>query len=271
MRNTVCLITGGTQGIGYGVARHFARAGAQLYLTYKWGTANSDALIEECVGYGAPTPLVIEADVAEQEDTERLMETIKQHDTNIDVFVSNVAFAPRISSLDEYKKKSFFRAVEYSSWPLVSYLQAIKSHFGKYPRYVVAISSDGPSHFYSGYDFVAATKALLEHFARYLSMHLLPYGTRTNVVRFGTVRTNSFNAIFGEEFFEFAKSQGLDEEFILDTERCGAAILALCSGLLDALNGQIITLDYGVTFKDNLMMRYLESKKEEVDDKRTDN
>ena len=265
------LITGGTQGIGRGIARHFAQAQAQLYLTYKWGSADNNEIIQECTDYGAPSPYLLEADVAQEEDTEHLMESIRQHTDHIDIFISNVAFAPRIESLAEYKKKSFVRAMEYSSWPIIAYLQAITRHFGSYPSYVIAISSDGPSHFYRGYDFVAATKALLEHFTRYLSVHLLPHGTRTNVVRFGTVRTGSFNAIFGEEFFDFAKREGLSEEHILNTDDCGKAILALCSGLLDSLNGQIVTLDFGVTFGDNLMMRYINSKKRGKNDQRRDN
>ena len=266
LSNQQVLITGGTQGIGWGIARHFAHAKAQLYLTYKWGSANNEELIQECCRYGAPPPHLLEADVAEAEDTERLMQAIAAHTDGIDIFISNVAFAPRIEQLADYKKKSFFRAVEYSSWPIISYLQAIECQFGRYPRYVIAISSDGPSHYYRGYDFVAATKALLEHFTRYLSIHLLPFGTCTNVVRFGTVQTDSFNAIFGKEFFEFAKKEGLTEAQVLTTDDCGRAVLALCSGLLDSLNGQTITLDYGVTFKDNLMMKYIDSRKEESND-----
>ena len=33
----------------------------------------------------------------------------------------------------------------------------------------------------------------------------------------------------------------------------GDAALALCSGLLDGMTGQIVTLDRGVAFQDNLM------------------
>ena len=44
---------------------------------------------------------------------------------------------------------------------------------------------------------------------------------------------------------------------ILTPEECGKAVLALCSGLLDAVNGQIISVDYGLPFRDNAMGRYL--------------
>ena len=50
------------------------------------------------------------------------------------------------------------------------------------------------------------------------------------------------------------------KEIVLEPEDCGKAVLALCSGLFDAVNGQIITVDYGLPFQDNLMMRYLRMK-----------
>ena len=67
------LITGGTQGIGYGIAEQFARAGAQLYLTYKWNTADSDEVIRSLEKLGAPTPMLIEADAADSEQTKRAL------------------------------------------------------------------------------------------------------------------------------------------------------------------------------------------------------
>jgi hypothetical protein len=36
----------------------------------------------------------------------------------------------------------------------------------------------------------------------------------------------------------------------------------MCSGLFDAVNGQIISVDYGLPFKDNSMMRYLSQESE---------
>jgi enoyl-[acyl-carrier-protein] reductase (NADH) len=130
----------------------------------------------------------------------------------------------------------------------------------------VGISSDGPDHFYQGYDFVAASKALLEFFSRYLSVHLFEEGSRVNIVRFGTVKTESFSAIFGEEFFSFLRQSGVSENMILSPEQCGKAVLALCSGLLDAVNGQIISVDNGLPFQDNAMMRYLKSRQDAQND-----
>jgi len=262
LRGKTALVTGGTRGIGLASARALAEAGAQVFLTYKWGSPDLDAVAESFTRSGAPRPEFFQADVSVENDTERLMEELSGKAKKIDIFISNVSFALRTMSLDDYKKRSLFKTLEYSTWPLVDYTRRIKAQFGSYPRHILGISSDGPDHYYTGYDFVAASKALLEFFSRYLAAHLFAEGSRVNVLRFGTVNTESFRAVFGEGFFSFAEKNGVPRDAVLTPEQCGKAVLAMCSGLLDAINGQIISVDYGLPFKDNSMMRYLSQERE---------
>lgn len=260
MSGKAVLITGGTKGIGLATALQFAQAGARCYLTYKWGSADQDQLLARFEERGAVRPVLLEADVSRDEDTDCLLAEIARREERLDVFVSNVGFAQRTMALEEYKKQTLFKSLEYSTWPLIAYARRIKERFGAYPRHLVGISSDGPDHFYPGYDFVAASKALLEFFAKYLSVHLFEEGSRVNIIRFGMVRTESFEMIFGEAFFKFLRDQGIPESLLLTPEACGQTVLGLCSGLLDAVNGQIITADYGVSLRDNVMMRYHASR-----------
>ncbi len=260
------LITGGTRGIGRAAALEFARAGAQTWLTYKWGSADFDELEHEFTAAGGLKPKCIQADVSVDDDSEALFTALKSEIDGIDVFISNVGFAATTPDLASYKKRSFFKTIEYSTWPLIDYTRRVGETFGRYPRYVLGISSDGPDNFYPGYDFVAASKALLECFGRYLSMHLLEEGTRVNVIRFGTVPTDSFNMIFGDDFFDYARKQeGLTDDLILDPQTCGKTVLALCSGLMSAINGQVINADYGLPLRDNTMVRYHRSRHQETD------
>ena len=256
------LITGGTKGIGLATARRFAEAGASVYVTYKWGSADEDEIAKQFAAVGAAPPVQIQADASAEDDTEALMQQIAGTADRVDYFISNVGFALRTLSLADYKKRSLFKTLEYSTWPLIDYTRRIKETFGVFPRHVVGISSDGPDHFYRGYDFVAASKALLEFFGKYLAVHLRAEGSRVNIIRFGTVKTESFDAIFGQQFFEFLEENGLPEELVLGPEQCGDAVLAVCSGLMDAMNGQIVSVDNGLPYVDNTMMRFLDSREE---------
>ena len=257
MKDQAVLITGGTKGIGLATALQFGQAGARTYLTYKWGSADEAHIYDAFKARKAPEPRLIEADVTVDADTDNLLEQIKKREKRIDFFISNVGVARRARSLRDYRKRSLFKTLEYSTWPLIEYTRKIHKVFGFYPKHILGISSDGPDHFYKGYDFVAASKTLLEFFAKYLSVHLFEEGSRVNVIRFGPVKTESFDLVFGEEFFQFLKDNDVPDEMIIQPEECGKAVLAVCSGLLDAMNGQIITVDKGMAFRDNLMMRYL--------------
>jgi NAD(P)-dependent dehydrogenase (short-subunit alcohol dehydrogenase family) len=260
LNGKTALVTGGTKGIGLAVALQLAKAGARLFITHRWGSADIGALYRAFALVTDQKPVLLEADVSFENDTIRLLDEISAYTNSIDIFISNASISLLTGSIDEYKKKSLFKTIEYSTWPLIDYTRKIKERFGAYPRYIIGISSDGPDHFYQGYDFVAASKGLLEIFSRYLSVHLAAEGSRVNVVRFGPVETDSFNLVFGDGFFDYVREHGISGDILLKIEDCGKTIVALCSGLLDGLNGQILTVDNGLSFSSNIVMQFLRSK-----------
>ena len=64
-------------------------------------------------------------------------------------------------------------------------------------------------------------------------------------------------ATFGRDFEDFAERFNMRRQFVACEEVAGT-ILALCSGLLDGMNGQVLMVDRGATFYDNLMRLYAE-------------
>ncbi len=258
LSNKVALITGGTGGIGLAAGLELGAAGARSILTYRWGSTPEEEIRRLFQEKGAPDPMIIEADVSREEDTPAVMEKISEEHDGVDIFVSNVGFALKAETLDDYRKRSLYKSFDYSTWPMIDYVRQAKKCFGRYPQTVIGVSSNGPDNYYQGYDYVAASKALLEFFTRYLAVHLYDEGCRVNTIRFGTVRTPSFNAIFGDEYFDWMKkNKGVGESSILTPPDCGKVILAMCSGLMTAINGQIINADLGLPFRDNTLMDYM--------------
>ena len=253
LRNRTVLVTGGTMGIGLATGLAYGRCGARTVLTYRWGTADQDAVRARFREVGAPEPLIVQADCSNAEDTARLLEVIAEEHDGVDVFVSNVAFALRTSGLDDYKFRSLARSLEYTSWPMVAYTLAIEERFGRYPKYVIGLSSDGPDAFFRNYDFVAMSKSVLETMARYLNFRLFEHGVRVNVVRSRLVRTESFDATFGAEFHDFLERLGGFEDCYTTPEDIANVALVLGSGLCDAIGGQVLMADKGFSFFDNLM------------------
>ncbi len=97
----------------------------------------------------------------------------------------------------------------------------------------------------------------METLCRYLSYRLFDADCRVNVVRSRLVRTESLRATFGRDFEAFAERFNMKRQFI-SCEEVAGAILALCSGLLDGVSGQVLMVDRGTSFFDNLMRMYEE-------------
>ena len=246
------LVTGGTKGLGLATGLAFGSVGADVYLTHKWGSASEDAIREQFAAVGAPEPTILEADAGNEKDTTEVMKAIKHRHDHVEAFISNVSFAQVPKSTGDYRKRHFLKSIEYSAWPFVGYAKEAKAIFDRYPRYIVGTSCDGPDIYYPNYDFVAVSKTLMEVFCRYLGKHLFEDGVRVNIVRSRPVETESFNATFGEEFAPFLRRHA-GERYFISKEEVAKAILALCSGWFDAMTGQTILLDRGVSFSDNLM------------------
>jgi len=256
-RGKVALVTGGTMGIGLETALAFGRRGAACALTYKWGTADEDEVRSRFAAAGAPAPLIVRADAADSEDTDALLAEIGRRHARVDVFVSNVSAALIINKLDDYSPRALFTSIEYSAWPLVEYTMRMKRTFGAYPRYVIGMSSTGPDAYSKGYDFMAASKAVMETLCRYLNYRLYDEGVRVNVVRSRNVRTLALSDTFGAEFEGFARRFVRDEHYI-EAKEVADVVVALCSGWLDGVSGQTLTVDRGTTFFDNLMRLFNE-------------
>jgi NAD(P)-dependent dehydrogenase (short-subunit alcohol dehydrogenase family) len=248
------LITGGTKGIGLATGLVFGRQGARVTLTHKWGSADEDEIRGQFAACGAPEPCIVEADAGSAEDTQAVLAELKKSHERVDVFVSNVAFAQVVKSLGDYQKRSLLRSIEYSVWPMIDYLQQMKVVFGQYPRYLIGLSSQGPDKYTANYDFVASSKAVVETLCRYLAFRLAGEHVNINVVRAALVRTESLNATMGDECVPFIER--FDKSMFVTPDEVAGTILALCSGLMDAVTGQVVSVDHGAPFYDNVMRLY---------------
>ncbi len=251
----VVLITGGTRGIGLATALAFGRHGARTILTYSWGTADEDELRAAFRSAGAPEPYLVRADAGKHEDTVALMEDVKTRFGRVDAFISNAASSLLVNDLDDYTERKLFQSLRACAWPTFDYLQTMKASLGSYPRHVVVMSSDGPDRYTEAYDFVAASKSVVETLCRYMQFRLREERVNINILRSRAVRTESFDSTFGDEFYGFLRTF-VREDWFMTVGEVAEAALALCSGLFDGVRGQVISLDRGSTFADGISFVY---------------
>jgi NAD(P)-dependent dehydrogenase (short-subunit alcohol dehydrogenase family) len=250
------LVTGGTRGIGLATGLALGRLGAEVTLTHKWGSADEDALCAQFAAAGADTPRIVQADVSREEDVEAVLTDIRARHERLEVLVSNAAFAATVAGVDGYTKKALHTGIDYSAWPLVSHTLAARRIFGRAPRYVVGVSSEGVDSMHVGYDLIAAAKAVLETLCRYLHYRLRTEGTSVNVVRTRFVDTVSLSDTFGDGFAPFVSRFAPDA--LTSPDEVADAIVGICSGAMDALGGQVLTVDRGAGLYENFSRLFQE-------------
>jgi len=225
------------------VALELSRAGATVYVTHRWGSVDESELAAVFQQQAVPPPIMVESDVSDGEDTRALMRQIKAQSGNLHIIISNVALARAVTSLADMKKSSLDLALSYSAWPAVDLMQASDEVFGVLPRYLTAISGDGASVCHDNYELVGTSKSVLETLVRYLAVRLKTRGTRVNAIRPWVLDTDNLR-----NFFRDAEVQKIKEhraELFLDPQRVARTVLGLCSGLMDSITGQVITVDEG--------------------------
>lgn len=256
----VVLITGGTKGIGKEIAFKFAEHGDQVVITYGWGSIEDDDFLNEFKERGLPAPYLKQADVINGEDTADLMQEIKTRFGSVDIFISNVSFANLVKGIDDYSEASLLKSIEYSCWPMIEYTRQMKAILGKYPKYVLGLSSHGPDRFYVNYDFAAATKTLNEVLIKYLSYHFFEEEVIFNILRTRPVITDSLLMTVGKEWKDFIEKYDIPGTHVA-LEEVAKVVYMMTSGLMDGIRGQTINADKGYNFIEGYS--YMYKKREE--------
>ncbi len=250
LKGKTALVTGGTRGIGLAIGIALGRHGARVWLTHRWGSVRNEDVVAAFKQAGAGVPTIIEADASLDEDTETLLHNMAAEVERVDIFVSNVSIAARGTDLQGFSWRELRRSLRYSAWPTRTYLRQIDATFGVMPSVLIATSSDGPDHYYPGYDFVAASKAALEGICRDLHRQHGPKGTKVFVLRSRQVTTDSYEQIFGSEVCELINRFS---DFSVESHEVADAALMMASGLLDGLQGQVLSIDKGASILDNVL------------------
>ena len=101
----------------------------------------------------------------------------------------------------------------------------------------------GPDRFTRGADFSAASEAVLETLCRYTNERLSADDARMNILRHRLPPADD--------------ALNTEQRFATPAEVASAAV-ALCSGLLDSMRGQVLTVDRGGNFSDNVFRLFEE-------------
>jgi 3-oxoacyl-[acyl-carrier protein] reductase len=89
LRNRVAVVTGGTRGIGRGIALGLAREGARIALVYRANKASAQMALRQLQAEGADC-VAVETNIADPGRAEQLIKTVADRYGRVDILVNNV-------------------------------------------------------------------------------------------------------------------------------------------------------------------------------------
>jgi 3-oxoacyl-[acyl-carrier protein] reductase len=195
----VAVVTGASKGIGAGIAKGLAAAGASVVVNYATSKEGADRVVAQIEADGGKA-IAIQGDVAKGADVQRLFAETKRAFGAVDVLVNN-AGVYRFAPLEQVTEEEFHRQFNTNVLGLLLATQEASKHFGDAGGSVINISSVASQLGLPGSSVYAATKGSVDTITHVLSNELGARNIRVNAINPGGVETEGTHAmgIIGSE------------------------------------------------------------------------
>lgn len=240
------IVTGGSKGIGKGIARVFAQAGAKVAIVSRNAGQAEEAARE--IGHGA---FGLAGDVTSLASMDSVMKAVAAKSGGIDVLCANAGIFPP-AKLEEMTSEQWDEVVDtnlkgtfHSVKAAVPYLK-----HSSQGRIVLTSSITGPVTGYPGWTHYGATKAGQLGFMRTACIELAKYGITVNAVMPGNIVTEGL-AGMGEEY-QKSMAASIPLKKLGTVEDIGYAALYFASREAGYVTGQTIIVDGGQILPESL-------------------
>lgn len=200
LKGKVAVVTGASKGIGAGIAKSFAAAGASVVVNYASSKAGADRVVAEITGRGGKA-IAVQGDVSKATDIKQLFAETKKAFGKLDVLVNNAGvynFAP----LEAVTETEFHREFNTNVLGPILTTQEALNHFGNSGGSVINISSVASVSNMPASVVYSATKSALDSITRVLANELAAKKIRVNTIAPGGVETEGTHAagVIGSDF-----------------------------------------------------------------------
>lgn len=186
------LITGGSKGIGRGIAERFAAEGSHVLINYSSDEAAALETANAVNSLGGRATL-IRADLSDEEGVQILVEKTRQRTEVLDQIVYGAVW-PHTAGVMQIDLDDFQRAIWINATAMLALVQQLRPLL-KSGSSIFYLSSRGSKIAVPNYLAVGAPKALAEALVRYLAVDLAPSGIRVNTVSPSGVLTDAVRQI----------------------------------------------------------------------------
>lgn len=190
LKGKVALVTGGSRGIGRGIAEVLADEGADVAVNYVSSQRQAEEVAEVVRSKGRRA-IVVQGDVASRKDVEAMIDKTWQELGLLDLLVNNAGIETIVPFL-ELTDEQWTRLTDVNlrgEW-LCSQVFCKRLVDKKLPGVIVNIGSVQAGKVLPGRTHYAPTKLGLEALTRNMSAEVTPLGIRVNCVHPGLIDTD---------------------------------------------------------------------------------
>jgi len=183
--NKVALITGGSKGIGYGLAEALLHAGYKVAITSR-NQEGADQAAAKLEGLGEV--LALAADVKDLASQEQAVQAVIGKWGQLDVLIANAGvghFAP----IDQMDAQTWLDTIDTNLTGVFYSVKATVEHIKKAQGYIITISSLAGTNFFENGAAYNASKFGLTGFSQAIMLDLRKYGVKVSTIMPGSVAT----------------------------------------------------------------------------------
>jgi 3-oxoacyl-[acyl-carrier protein] reductase len=243
------IVTGGSKGIGKGIAQVFAGQGAKVMIAAR-GEESGIAAVEELRAAGG-TAEFCQCDVSDWESMKSLVDRTVEKFGGLNVMCANAGAFPQTKMID----------MDPSEWDdvmatnLKSAFLSVKASIPQFEkegggRVVLTSSITGPVTGYPGWSHYGASKSGQLGFLKTACMELSRYNVTINAVMPGNIYTEGLQDL-GQDYLD-TMAASIPLKRLGDVKDIGNAALFFASDEAGYITGQTIVVDGGQIIPESL-------------------
>src|SRR5690349_9806700 len=236
------IVTGGSKGIGRGIAETFANAGVNVLIT---GRSQADLDNAVAALSGAPGKVSgLSADVSSPDDARRVVAEAVERHGGLDIVCANAGIFPS-GRLEELTPESIEEVLAVNFKGTVYIVQAALAALtaSGHGRVVITSSITGPITGYPGWSHYGASKAAQLGFLRTAAMELAPKQITINAVLPGNIITEGLIEM-GQEYMD-QMAASIPAARLGSVADIGNAALFFATDEAGYITGQTLVVDGG--------------------------
>ena len=249
LQDKTCVVTGGSRGLGFAIARIFLEAGARrVYITARKEAACQQAAKElsefgECIA--------IPSDLAQMDEIERFTNLLKEKESSIDVLVNNAGVG-WLAPMEEFPEKGWDKVMDLnvkSPFFLTQQLLPLLREDASHENTASVINIGSIAGILGRTDTLsyAPSKAAIHQVTRNLAYVLADQHIRVNAIAPGRFHTSMTDyAKVNDEAYQAELRSIPLHRWGEDPDIMGVALM-LASKAGGFITGQIIPVDGGTT------------------------